>query len=231
MSYADLTLSHFGPLWPSVLLAAGGLLVLLLEVAGPRWRRLVSPAALASLAASALSLYGLGRSELDPALSPLAGEVGTDLLSLAFSPAFYLSALAALLLGGPYLRRHGFLRGEFQALVLFSTAGMVLLTQASGRSVIRETIFENRFMHVPELSRMGADIRIDGRSALVRGPTPLSGANVMATDLRASASLVLAALIADGETVVDRLYHLDRGYENLVEKLVTVGASVERFRD
>jgi UDP-N-acetylglucosamine 1-carboxyvinyltransferase len=108
---------------------------------------------------------------------------------------------------------------------------MVLMTQAQGRAVIRETIFENRFMHVPELSRMGADIRIDGHTAIVRGPTTLGGAAVMATDLRASASLVLAGLAAEGETVVDRVYHLDRGYERLVAKLADVGAHTERFRD
>ena len=108
---------------------------------------------------------------------------------------------------------------------------MVLMTQAEGRSVLRETIFENRFMHVPELLRMGADIAIDGRSAVVTGPTTLDGARVMATDLRASASLVLAGLMASGETVVDRLYHLDRGYENLVDKLSNAGATVERFRE
>jgi len=108
---------------------------------------------------------------------------------------------------------------------------MVLMTQATGSAVIRETIFENRFMHVPELHRMGADITIDGHNALVRGPTPLSAARVMATDLRASASLVLAGLVAEGETVIDRLYHLDRGYENLQQKLAAVGASVERFRE
>jgi len=106
---------------------------------------------------------------------------------------------------------------------------MVLMTQASGRSVIREAIFENRFMHVPELHRMGADIRIDGRSALVRGPTALSAARVMATDLRASSALILAALLADGETIVDRLYHLDRGYERLARKLTEAGADVERI--
>lgn len=105
---------------------------------------------------------------------------------------------------------------------------MVLMTQAHGRSVIREAIFENRFMHVPELHRMGADITIDGRSAVVRGPTELSAAKVMATDLRASSALVLAGLLADGETIVDRLYHLDRGYEKLVTKLTAAGARVER---
>ena len=108
---------------------------------------------------------------------------------------------------------------------------MVLMSQADGRSVIRENIFENRFMHIPELSRMGADIRIDGRNAIVSGPTPLTGAAVMATDLRASASLMLAGLLAEGETVIDRLYHLDRGYGNLVTKLAGAGAKVERFRE
>jgi UDP-N-acetylglucosamine 1-carboxyvinyltransferase len=108
---------------------------------------------------------------------------------------------------------------------------MVLMTQAGGRSAIRENIFENRFMHVPELSRMGADIRIDGRNAIVSGPTPLAGATVMATDLRASASLVLAGLLAEGVTVIDRLYHLDRGYGGLVSKLAAAGADVERFRE
>ena len=108
---------------------------------------------------------------------------------------------------------------------------MVLMTQATGTSVITETIFENRFMHVPELNRMGADITIDGHSAIVRGPSPLGGARLMATDLRASASLMLAALAAEGETVIDRLYHLDRGYEALVEKLTGAGAAVERFRE
>lgn len=108
---------------------------------------------------------------------------------------------------------------------------MVLMTQATGTSIIAENIFENRFMHVPELNRMGADIGIDGHSAIVRGPSRLGGARVMATDLRASASLVLAALVADGESVIDRLYHLDRGYESLVEKLGGAGAEVERFRE
>jgi UDP-N-acetylglucosamine 1-carboxyvinyltransferase len=106
---------------------------------------------------------------------------------------------------------------------------MVLMTQATGTSTITETIFENRFMHVAELDRMGAQIKIDGRTAVVRGPAPLSGAQVMATDLRASACLVLAALAATGETVVDRVYHLDRGYYRIDEKLRGLGADVERL--
>ena len=105
---------------------------------------------------------------------------------------------------------------------------MVLLTQASGESRIVETIFENRFMHVAELSRMGARIDLHGNYATVAGPTPLSAAKVMATDLRASACLVLAGLVAEGETIVDRVYHIDRGYEHIEEKLQGLGAEVER---
>jgi len=105
---------------------------------------------------------------------------------------------------------------------------MALMTQARGVSTIRETVFENRFQHAPELARMGADIRVDGNEARVYGPTELAGAAVMATDLRASASLVLAALAAHGETVVDRIYHLDRGYERMESKLQHLGARVER---
>jgi UDP-N-acetylglucosamine 1-carboxyvinyltransferase len=106
---------------------------------------------------------------------------------------------------------------------------MALVTQASGSSTLTESIFENRFMHVAELDRMGADVRVDGRTAVVKGPTPLSGAQVMATDLRASACLVLAGLAARGETVVDRVYHLDRGYYRIDEKLRGLGADIERL--
>ena len=107
---------------------------------------------------------------------------------------------------------------------------MALMTQARGAAMIAETVFERRFMHVGELQRMGADIRIDGRSAVVVGRTRLTGAQVMATDLRASACLVLAGLVADGPTVVDRVYHLDRGYESMEAKLGALGASIERIR-
>jgi UDP-N-acetylglucosamine 1-carboxyvinyltransferase len=107
---------------------------------------------------------------------------------------------------------------------------MVLMTQARGRSEIVETVFENRFMHASELQRMGAQIHIDGRSAIVDGPTPLTGARVIASDLRASASLVLAGLIAKGETLIDRVYHIDRGYEKIEAKLSAVGAEIERVR-
>jgi UDP-N-acetylglucosamine 1-carboxyvinyltransferase len=105
---------------------------------------------------------------------------------------------------------------------------MALLSIADGTSVLTETIFENRFMHVPELARMGADIEIRNHSAIVRGVRGLSGASVMATDLRASASLVIAGLVAEGETIVRRVYHLDRGYERIEQKLAGVGADVER---
>ena len=108
---------------------------------------------------------------------------------------------------------------------------MAMLTVAEGASLLTETIFENRFMHVPELARMGADVTVRGRSAVVRGVTGLHGAQVMATDLRASMSLVLAGLAATGETVVSRIYHLDRGYERLEEKLSAVGADIERISD
>jgi UDP-N-acetylglucosamine 1-carboxyvinyltransferase len=103
-----------------------------------------------------------------------------------------------------------------------------LMTIASGASVIRETVFESRFMHVPELGRLGANISLQGSMALVRGVERLHGAEVMATDLRASVSLVLAALVAEGETIVHRIYHLDRGYESLDRKLVQCGADIER---
>ncbi len=108
---------------------------------------------------------------------------------------------------------------------------MTLMTQAEGSSVITETIFENRFMHALELARMGADITVNGRRAVVRGKTPLSGANIQASDLRASASLVLAGLVAEGETVIDRVYHIDRGYERIEEKLTQVGASIARISE
>ncbi len=106
---------------------------------------------------------------------------------------------------------------------------MALATQAEGASLITENIFENRFMHAQELVRMGANIKIEGRRAVVRGKTPLSAAAVLASDLRASASLVLAALVADGETIIDRVYHIDRGYEHIEEKLRAVGAQIKRI--
>jgi UDP-N-acetylglucosamine 1-carboxyvinyltransferase len=106
---------------------------------------------------------------------------------------------------------------------------MAMLTLCKGAGMVTETIFENRFMHVPELCRMGANITVQGNSAIVRGVEKLTGAEVMATDLRASVALVLAGLVAEGETVVNRIYHLERGYENIVEKLGGVGADVEKI--
>lgn len=108
---------------------------------------------------------------------------------------------------------------------------MVLMTQAEGKSVINETIFENRFMHASELLRMGAEIHIAGHTAAVVGPTRLMGARVQASDLRASASLVLAGLAAEGETWIDRVYHIDRGYETIVRRLRSIGAEIERIKN
>ena len=105
---------------------------------------------------------------------------------------------------------------------------MALNAVAEGVSKVTETIFENRFMHVQEMQRLGASIDIDGNTALVKGVLRLDGATVMATDLRASASLVLAGLVANGQTVIERIYHLDRGYENLEDKLNALGANVKR---
>jgi UDP-N-acetylglucosamine 1-carboxyvinyltransferase len=105
---------------------------------------------------------------------------------------------------------------------------MALATQAQDASVITETIFENRYLHASEMLRMGANVTVDGRRAVVRGPSPLTGTTVIASDLRASASLVLAGLVANGETIIDRVYHIDRGYEDIVRKLRGVGAQIER---
>jgi UDP-N-acetylglucosamine 1-carboxyvinyltransferase len=107
---------------------------------------------------------------------------------------------------------------------------MALMSTAEGAAMITESIFENRFMHVPELTRMGANVNVHGASAMVRGRPRLAGAEVMATDLRASVSLVLAGLAAEGETVLNRVYHLDRGYEHLEQKLAACGATIQRRR-
>jgi len=107
---------------------------------------------------------------------------------------------------------------------------MAWMAVAQGISFITETIFENRFMHTQELARMGANIRVEGRQAIVAGEARLTGAQVLASDLRASASLVLAALVAEGDTVIDRVYHMDRGYENIESKLAAAGARIERIR-
>ena len=106
---------------------------------------------------------------------------------------------------------------------------MIMMTQGKGVSEIKENIFENRFMHVPELKRMGAKIKIKNNTATIEGPSILSGAEVMATDLRASVSLVIAGLIAENETIINRIYHLDRGYNNLEKKLQNCSASIKRI--
>jgi UDP-N-acetylglucosamine 1-carboxyvinyltransferase len=108
---------------------------------------------------------------------------------------------------------------------------MALMTQTEGTSVVTETIFENRFMHASELIRMGADIEIHGNQATVKGKVKLKGAPVLASDLRASASLVLAGLCAEGETLIDRVYHIDRGYETIVRKISSIGGNIERLKD
>jgi UDP-N-acetylglucosamine 1-carboxyvinyltransferase len=108
---------------------------------------------------------------------------------------------------------------------------MALMTQAEGQAVIAETVFENRYMHVSEMQRMGARIQVSGHIATVDGPSLLTGAPVQASDLRASASLVLAGLVAQGETLIDRVYHIDRGYERIEAKLRAVGADIQRIRE
>ncbi len=133
-------------------------------------------------------------------------------------------------LPGPRLRGLDITTAEYPGFATDLQAQyMALMTQAEGAAILTETIFENRFMHALELVRMGADIKIEGNRAIVRGPAPLAGAAVQASDLRASASLVLAALAAEGETIIDRIYHIDRGYERIEERLRAVGGIVRRI--
>jgi len=169
----------------------------------------------------ALELQGCRQADLEPLLQQLE-LVGVDIHSEGDS--MRLSAPERLEAQDLRTAPHPGFPTDMQAQY------MAMMTQAHGTALISETVFERRFMHVGELLRMGADIRIDGHSSVVVGPRPLTGAQVMATDLRASASLVLAALVADGATVVDRVYHLDRGYEAMESKLQALGASVERIR-
>ena len=134
-------------------------------------------------------------------------------------------------LGGKALKAQGFRTTEYPGFPTDMQAQfMALNCVAAGSSLVTETIFENRFMHVNELLRLGAQVQVDGRNAMIEGVPRLSGARVMATDLRASASLVIAGLVAEGETVVDRIYHLDRGYDQMEEKLRGLGADIERVR-
>ena len=133
-------------------------------------------------------------------------------------------------LGGKALKAQGFRTSEYPGFPTDMQAQfMALNCVAAGSSLVTETIFENRFMHVNELLRLGAQVQVDGRNAMIEGVPRLSGARVMATDLRASASLVIAGLVAEGETVVDRIYHLDRGYDGMETKLRALGADIERI--
>ena len=133
--------------------------------------------------------------------------------------------------GAAQLRAQGFRTTEYPGFPTDMQAQfMALNCVAAGASVVTETIFENRYMHVNELVRLGARIQTDGKVAVIEGVPRLSGATVMATDLRASASLVIAGLVAEGETVVDRIYHLDRGYDQMEEKLRGIGADIQRFK-
>jgi UDP-N-acetylglucosamine 1-carboxyvinyltransferase len=162
--------------------------------------------------------------DLVDALVPLLKTAGTALapnsLGLTASRRSDIRPLAADAATEPYPGFPTDLQAQF----------MAVMATADGTSHIRETIFENRFMHVPELLRMGADIQVNGDTAVVRGVEQLKGAPVMATDLRASVSLVLAALAAEGETIISRVYHLDRGFECLEQKLSRVGAEIERLK-
>ncbi len=160
-----------------------------------------------------------------------------DLLETAFISLARTGAVVSEVEGGLRISRNGSgilpITIETQPFPGFPTdlqaQMMALMTTANGTSVIRETIFENRFMHVQELARLGADIQLHGDTATIRGVKGLKGAPVMATDLRASVSLVIAGLIADGETMINRVYHLDRGFERLEEKLSRCGAEIERI--
>ncbi len=153
------------------------------------------------------------------------GEAGVEIEELNQSTLAVRRSTGGLKASGVTTEPHPLFPTDMQAQY------MALMTQAEGDSVIKETIFENRFMHASELVRMGANIAIHGNEATVHGPTPLAGARILASDLRASASLVLAALCAAGETLIDRVYHIDRGYEGIVTKLRSLGADIERITD
>ena len=174
-----------------------------------------------ALAGGPLTVEGLDAGHIE-ALIEAMGRAGVELSSPATD--------SIEVRGGSALRAADLTTSEYPGFPTDMQAQFIaLMTQAEGESHVTETIFENRFMHVSELTRMGADIRLDGNRATVRGKTNLSGANVMASDLRASAGLVLAALAAEGETVIDRVYHIDRGYERVEEKLSAVGAHIRRL--
>ena len=174
-----------------------------------------------AVAGGEVELVG-GRSELIGAVIPLLEAIGTEIVQTNRGLKVHRNGVRPMAVDVATSPFPGFptdLQAQF----------MALMATANGTSHIRETIFENRFMHVPELLRMGAEIRVDGDTATVTGVERLKGAPVMATDLRASVSLVLAGLAAEGETIVNRVYHLDRGFDRLEEKLCRVGADVERL--
>ena len=152
-------------------------------------------------------------------------EAGVEIEELNHSTLFVRCSAAGLKARDVTTEPHPHFPTDMQAQY------MALMTQADGTSTVSETIFENRFMHASELIRMGANIQISGNKATVRGKTPLTGARILASDLRASASLVLAALCASGETHIDRVYHIDRGYETIVKKLRSIGADIERVAE
>ncbi|MFM2128918.1 MAG: hypothetical protein RL477_464, partial [Pseudomonadota bacterium] len=162
--------------------------------------------------------------------------VGAELLGATIEALVHTGVEVSLSRGGIKVKADGRLRAVDVNTAPFpgfptdmQAQMMALMATADGTSIITETIFENRFMHVPELARMGADIAVKGNAAVVRGVKTLKGAPVMATDLRASVSLVLAGLKAQGETIVNRVYHLDRGYQALDQKLAACGADIERI--
>ena len=162
------------------------------------------------------------RAELIGAVIPLLQAVGTEIAQTNRGLSIHRNGVRPVSVDAETAPFPGFptdLQAQF----------MALMTVANGTSTIHEKIFENRFMHVPELARLGADIRVEGDVAIIRGVEKLKGAPVMATDLRASVSLVLAGLVADGETHVNRVYHLDRGFDRLEEKLRQVGADIARI--
>jgi UDP-N-acetylglucosamine 1-carboxyvinyltransferase len=159
-------------------------------------------------------------------------EVGVRIKKLPSGPTQASEASVLEVQAGETLRASDMTTQEYPGFPTDMQAQfMALMTQAEGSSVITETIFENRFLHALELARMGADISVSGHRAVVKGRRPLSGTNVQASDLRASASLVLAGLAAQGETVIDRVYHIDRGYERIEEKLNKVGAKIRRVSE
>ncbi len=185
----------------------------------------------AAITGSRLSLAWVEPTHLTAVVSKLA-EAGVRIDKVA-KPLGTLGTRAVLTVDAPTrLRATEVTTQEFPGFPTDMQAQyMALMTQAEGASVITETIFENRFLHALELARMGADIAVNARRAVVHGRTPLSGAKVLASDLRASASLVLAGLAAEGETLIDRVYHIDRGYERIEQKLASVGAQIRRVSE